>query len=168
MHWRQLLRPLMGGTRRSVDSAYLLPVHRESGPRDNRPHIHEPGDASGVRPAQLHGRTLPCGNSRPISPPCHWSGQSTTLDKQSSHKYFRVSHPFHPLFGREFQLADWRHNWTEDRVYFRGPDERLTSIPSHWTDLLPEDPLVVMAAGRSHFRADDLVELVRLIKRLEP
>src|SRR6516165_9657018 len=58
VHWRQLVLPLMGGTRRTVDSAYLLPVHRESGPRDNRPHIHEPGDASGVRPAQLHGRTL--------------------------------------------------------------------------------------------------------------
>jgi Family of unknown function (DUF5372) len=79
-----------------------------------------------------------------------------------------VSHPHHPLFGREFQVADRRQNWTEDRVYFQGPDELLTSIPSHWTDLFPQDPFVVMAAGRSHFRADDLVELVRLIERLEP
>ena len=79
-----------------------------------------------------------------------------------------MRHPYHPLFGREFQIIDWRPNWTEDRVYFRGADESLSSIPSHWTDLLPEDPFVVMAAGRSLFRADDLMELVHLIKRPEP
>lgn len=78
-----------------------------------------------------------------------------------------MNHPYHPLFGREFQIADWRQNWTEDRVYFRCPDERLTSIPSHWTDLLPQAPFVVMAAGRSHFRADNLLELAGLIERLE-
>jgi Family of unknown function (DUF5372) len=79
-----------------------------------------------------------------------------------------VNHPYHPLFGREFQVADWRQNWTEDRVYFRGPNDVLISIPSHWTDLWPQDRFVVMAAGRSHFRADDLMELVRLIERLTP
>src|SRR6516164_11834037 len=66
VHWKQLLLPLMGGTRRGVDSAYLLPVHRESGPRDDRPHIREPGGTSDVRPARLHGRALPSDNSRPI------------------------------------------------------------------------------------------------------
>jgi len=79
-----------------------------------------------------------------------------------------VRHPYHPLFGGEFQVIDWRANWTEDRVYFRGLDESQRSIPSHWTDLLPEDPFVVMAGGRSHFRADDLMELAHLIKRSEP
>ena len=98
----------------------------------------------------------------------HWNKRSTTLDKESGQQYFRVSHPYHPLFGREFRVADWRQNWTEDRVYYRGLDELPTSIPSQWTDLVPQDPFVVMAAGRSHFRADDLVELARLIKRLEP
>ena len=97
-----------------------------------------------------------------------WHGQSTAADRQPRREYFRVSHPFHPLFGREFQVADWRHNWTEDRVYFHRPDELLTSIPSCWTDLLPPDPFVVLAAGRSHFRADDLLELVRLIERWVP
>jgi hypothetical protein len=58
----------MGGTRCSVDSAYLLPVHREFGPRDDRPHIHESGGASVVHLARLHGQALPCGNS---DPPVH-------------------------------------------------------------------------------------------------
>ena len=77
-------------------------------------------------------------------------------------------HPYHPLFGQEFQVADWRQNWTEDRVYFRGPNDVPTSIPSHWTDLVAEDPFVVMAAGRSYFRVEDLLELVRLIERPKP
>jgi hypothetical protein len=78
-----------------------------------------------------------------------------------------VNHPHHPLFGQEFEVADWRHNWSEDRVYFRGPNDRLISIPSGWTDLVAQDPFVVMAAGRSHFRVEDLVELVRLIEKLQ-
>ena len=76
-------------------------------------------------------------------------------------------HPYHPLFGREFEVLDWRHNWTEDRVYFRGPDDVSASIPSCWTDLVPQDPFVVIAAGRSHFRAGDLLELVRFIEGLK-
>jgi hypothetical protein len=79
-----------------------------------------------------------------------------------------VDHPYHPLFGHEFQVVDWRRNWTEDRVYFRGPNDVLTSIPSRWTNLVAQDPFVVMAAGRSHFRVDDLVELARLIQGLKP
>jgi hypothetical protein len=35
---------------------------------------------------------------------------------------FRVIHPYHPLFGQEFRILEWRRNWTEDRVYFLGED----------------------------------------------
>jgi Family of unknown function (DUF5372) len=31
---------------------------------------------------------------------------------------FRVTHPFHPLRGRTFQLVDCRQTWGEERVYF--------------------------------------------------
>jgi hypothetical protein len=82
-------------------------------------------------------------------------------------EYFRVVHPYHPLFGREFQVADYRHNWGEDRVYFHNPNGVLTSIPTGWTSLFGQDPFVVMAAGRSHFRVGDLVELARLIEGLK-
>jgi len=78
-----------------------------------------------------------------------------------------VVHPYHPLFGREFRVADYRHNWGEDRVYFHRPNGVLASIPTGWTSLLGPDPFVVMAAGRSHFRVGDLVELVRLIEGLK-
>ncbi|MGH3519258.1 MAG: DUF5372 family protein [Haloechinothrix sp.] len=29
-----------------------------------------------------------------------------------------MPHPFHPLFGREFELVKRRRNWRVDRVYF--------------------------------------------------
>jgi hypothetical protein len=44
--------------------------------------------------------------------------------------------------------------------------EHLVSVPASWTDLVPEDPLVRLAAGRSPFRAVDLMELAQLVERL--
>ena len=96
-----------------------------------------------------------------------WNELSTTLDAHSTHELFRVIHPYHPLVGREFQVADWRCNWADDRVYYRDPTGVLNSIPSHWTDLVAPDPFVVMADGRSHFRAEELMELARLIESLK-
>ena len=36
----------------------------------------------------------------------------------------------------------------------------------HWTDLATEDPVVVVGAGRSHFRVNDLLELARRLREL--
>ena len=59
------------------------------------------------------------------------------------------------------------HTWGEHRVYFhREGSEHLVSVPASWTDVVPEDPLVHRAAGRSLFRAPDLVELARLVEGL--
>jgi hypothetical protein len=77
-----------------------------------------------------------------------------------------VTHRFHPLFGREFEFVDHRRNWGEDRVYLRDDQGVLRSLPAAWTDAVPEDAFVVMAAGRSPFRVDDLVRLADLVGRL--
>jgi len=82
-------------------------------------------------------------------------------------KRFRVIHPFHPWFGREFELFDYRHSWSEDRVYYLDEKGDLGRIPTRYTDLRAEDPFVVMAAGRCHFRCEDLLELSRLLARLD-
>ncbi|MGI8568678.1 MAG: DUF5372 family protein [Methylocella sp.] len=37
---------------------------------------------------------------------------------------------------------------------------------TNWTDIVPEDPVVRLGAGRSLYRVEDLVELVGLIERL--
>ena len=77
-----------------------------------------------------------------------------------------MTHPFHPWFGREFDLVDYRQNWGEDRVCFVDEQGRVDSILASYTDARREDPFVSIAAGRAHFRYDDLLELAELIARL--
>ncbi len=78
-----------------------------------------------------------------------------------------MTHPFHPLKGREYELARYGHTWGEHRVFFREPGEvQVRSLPASWTDILVPDPFVAMAAGRSPFRPDDLVLLAALLKEV--
>lgn len=58
-----------------------------------------------------------------------------------------------------------KHNWAEDRVFFFVDDE-LRSIPAGWADVDPPDPFVVIAAGRSALRVDDLLSLAALLDGL--
>jgi hypothetical protein len=60
-----------------------------------------------------------------------------------------------------------RQNWGEDRVYFLDESERLVALPARWTSVCPADPVVALSAGRSPFRARDLLELAELITRLQ-
>ena len=78
----------------------------------------------------------------------------------------RITHPFHPRSGQEIDFVVHRHNWGEDRVYFREGDGHLASLPARWTSVVPDDPFVVVAAGRSHFRVEDLIDLAALVRRL--
>ena len=78
----------------------------------------------------------------------------------------RVTHPFHPKFGQELDVIVRRHNWGEDRVFYREPAGNLASLPARWTSAVPEDLFVVVAAGRSRFRVQDLIELAALVGRL--
>ncbi len=79
-----------------------------------------------------------------------------------------MTHPFHPLAGREFDLVVRKNNWAEDRVFFFADDDQLTSIPAGFTDVDPPDPFVAVSAGRSAFRVGDLVELASLLEGLRP
>ena len=78
----------------------------------------------------------------------------------------RITHPFHPLFGREYGLVSYRNAWGEDRVYFHNEAGKLIGVPAHWTDFFPVDPFQVVAAGRSLFRPTELQLLVQLIAKL--
>jgi hypothetical protein len=77
-----------------------------------------------------------------------------------------VTHPFHPLCGREFSLVTYRRNWGENRVYFHDEHGRLTSLPAEWTSLAPPDPFVAVSGGRSLFRFQDLVDLAAMLREL--
>ena len=44
--------------------------------------------------------------------------------------HFRVTHPFHPLFGQQFSLTATREGLPEDRLYFIDPQGSPASIHS--------------------------------------
>jgi hypothetical protein len=92
---------------------------------------------------------------------------SSAPDLNPACQTFRIIHPFHPWFGHEFRLVTFRLNWGEQRVYFHDESGRLAAIPAAWTSVFPADPFVVCAAGRSHFRLGDLLELSELLASLE-
>ena len=60
---------------------------------------------------------------------------------------------------------DRRTTWGEDRVYYHDETGRLRRLPAAWTSVAAASPFEVLSAGRSHFRLDDLLQLVTLIAR---
>ena len=68
-----------------------------------------------------------------------------------------MTHPFHPLYGRDFEFVAHRHNWGEDRVHLHDENGKLFSLPAGWTDVAAPDPFVVVAAGRCPFTAEGLL-----------
>jgi hypothetical protein len=55
--------------------------------------------------------------------------------------------------------------WGEDRVFYYDSAGGLKSFLTNVTDLLSKDAFERLAAGRSAFRVDDLLELRRWIDR---
>ncbi len=92
---------------------------------------------------------------------------SNAPDAEREQRHFRVTHPFHPLFGREFTLVHYRQCWGEDRVFYLDEGEELRSIPARWTSAVADDPLVVISAGRSMYRVADLLELAKLTREVQ-
>ena len=91
---------------------------------------------------------------------------STTHGEERENRFFRVTHPFHPLRNCKFELIEYRVAWGEDRVYFLNSFGQLQRLPASWTDVGGEDPFAAVAAGRSPLRVRELVRLADLILRL--
>jgi hypothetical protein len=92
--------------------------------------------------------------------------QSTAPDSIDRPQLIRVTNVFHPLYGREFTLVERRSAWGEERVYFHDECGALRRLPAMWTSAAPADPFVEVAAGRSHFRIEDLLQLAALVAKL--
>jgi Family of unknown function (DUF5372) len=71
------------------------------------------------------------------------------------------------LYGRQFEILNYRHSWGEYRVTFYETPDHVRILPAAWTSLAPPDPSVVLAAGRAAFRVEDLLELSHIIERIE-
>jgi hypothetical protein len=74
-----------------------------------------------------------------------------------------VTHPFHPLHGRTFEVVERRRCQDGEYVSLAVDGARLERLPAAWTSLGFQEPFLVMAAGRSLFRVDDLAQLAELV-----
>jgi len=90
---------------------------------------------------------------------------ATTGYAGESPNRFRISHPFHPLAGKEYEMVGRHLSWGDDRVFYYSPDGRLKSFLANITDLFPIDAFTRISAGRSAFRVDDLLELRERLDR---
>jgi len=81
-------------------------------------------------------------------------------------QFVRVTHPFHPLFGRRLPCVGKRYNRYGERLLLQVDGATVWSVPPQWTDLVDPDPEVVMGHGRALLRTVDLIELASLVKRL--
>ena len=77
-----------------------------------------------------------------------------------------VTHPFHPLSGRQLVCVGERFNRSGKRLLLRVDNEAVCSIPPQWTDADCLDPEVIIGQGRALFRVADLLELAGLVSRL--
>jgi len=78
-----------------------------------------------------------------------------------------ITHPFHPRSGQKFELLGYRRSFGIECVDCQDREGRLTTVPLAWTDAAgSDDPFVVTSAGRSYFRAEDLLQLAELMRRL--
>lgn len=78
----------------------------------------------------------------------------------------RITHPFHPLSGHEFELVSRRRHWGEDRVVYRGPDGVLRTVAATLTDVDAPDAFRRIAAGGVAFRTVDLQVLCAILDQL--
>jgi Family of unknown function (DUF5372) len=101
-----------------------------------------------------------------LSGPRPRSRHRTTHVRRAQPERFRITHPFHPLSGCEFEPLARKEYSGEQRVCFLDKKGRQCEIPLSWTDLAAEDPVVILASGKTWFRAADLVELARLVEGL--
>ena len=78
-----------------------------------------------------------------------------------------MTHPFHPLHGREFPLVEIKPTMGMEFVHYTGDDGVLRSMRRGWTDVACEDPFVRVGSGRSAFRVSDLLALASLLAGLD-
>ncbi|TMR89553.1 hypothetical protein EJK15_60145 [Nonomuraea basaltis] len=71
------------------------------------------------------------------------------------------------MFDQVLEFVKRRNNYgNDDRVYVYDTRGELVSLPAEWTDVVVEDPFVVMSDGRAAFRADDLLKLADLVEQM--
>jgi len=100
----------------------------------------------------------------------HFVSRSVGLDAPYSYNgihTFRVTHPFHPLYGQEYEIIKYKRIQARDRIFFHQKDGSIGSLPLAWCDLRPPDPYLDMMEKQSPFRVEDLLKLSDIIKEVK-
>jgi hypothetical protein len=93
---------------------------------------------------------------------------ATAPDTKGAVAQVTITHPFHPLSGKQFFLVCKKHNRHGDRIWYESDGGRVESIPAAWTSHATPEPFNVVAGGKAYFRTTDLIALAKLIDHLLP
>ncbi|HUX68515.1 MAG TPA: DUF5372 family protein [Terriglobales bacterium] len=77
-----------------------------------------------------------------------------------------MTHPFHPLSGRELPCVGERYSRYGMTLLLETGDGAVCAVRPQWTDVIATDPEVVLGGQRGLLRVADLLELARLVDRL--
>jgi len=106
------------------------------------------------------------------SPPIHDSAyrrsEQTALVSHSPLGWAEISHPFHPLRGRRFEVLKKRRIAGVDTLILRELERGTLSIPRAWTDWADPTPYDSVSLTPHRLAADSLFELVALLDALRP
>jgi uncharacterized protein DUF5372 len=78
-----------------------------------------------------------------------------------------VTHPFHPLSGRQLRRIGESANGVGRRVVCAGPDGVAWAVPIEWTDLAEHSAEFEHSDGRAYFLVGDLLALAGLVARVQ-
>ena len=102
--------------------------------------------------------------NRPAAICCNSS--STAPNRTDKRRKVRITHPFHPLCGKQFDVVEHKYIYAESYLFFYDSFGHLRQIPAVWTDFLKIDAFVEVAAARSALHAYFLLELAELLKHV--
>jgi hypothetical protein len=77
-----------------------------------------------------------------------------------------VTHPFHPLSGRQLPCVGERYNRYGTTLLLETDDGAVCTVRPQWTDVVAPDPETVLGGRRALFRVADLLELAHLVDQL--
>jgi hypothetical protein len=77
-----------------------------------------------------------------------------------------ITHPFHPLRGKRFEVLKTRQFAGTETLILRAPEHGSFALARDWTDWGTPEPDAASAAHAPKFAFASLVELTRLISVL--
>ena len=107
-----------------------------------------------------------CSKSRPTRGSGFRRSEQTALVPHSPLGWAEISHPFHPLRGRRFEVLKKRRVAGVDTLILRELERGTLSVPREWTDWADPSPYDELTRPPHRLVADCLFELVALLDAL--